>query len=376
MTMFNNEAIEKEAVDVKSLATNYVDIISDCDGVDGFDAKSAIQQNFPLATWLLNTPFARILRRRSADPQMFTKGQDGWQMSVPGSIWTLAPTAIGENECCWVAPDFAKCAGVVPMNLLCLKDCDSVFDSLVYDRLRINAKGAFAGIAREGESVADVNRRLNRLWMAFFSAKTIELGTVQNATNITKPFHGLVEVLENPAVMKIDGSSVLGGFDELACRAMVLGGMDNFVIWVHPLIKASIESVIRPDIYGNMPYGWARRGDAIYFHGMAIRESNSVPVDLSTGTGEAWVLDGNSVGAFLATTLMPEAQFIKTSGVDTSTDACGAKCDYYYNYGAVAGNNALRLAVIQDIPIANACTNSVADLGNILVPQTLIPGIA
>lgn len=374
--MFNNEAIAREAVDVKTLATNFVDIISDCDGVEGFDEKSAIQQNFPLATWLLNTSFARTLRRRSVDPQVFRKGENGWEMTVPGAVWTVPPTQLGEGECCWVAPDFAKCSGVVPMNLLCLKDCDSVFDSLVYDRLRINAKGAFAGIAREGESVADVNRRINRLWMAFFSAKTVELGTVNNATNITKPFHGLVEVLENPAVIKIDGSSILGGFDEFACRAMVLGRVGDFVIWVHPLIKASIEAVIRPDMFGNMPYGWTRRGDAIYFNGMAVRESNSVPVDLEAGTGEAWVLDGGSVGAFLATTLMPEASFIKTSGIDTSADACGAKCDYYYNYGAVASNNAWRMAVIQDIPIANACINSTADLGNILVPQTLIPGIA
>lgn len=374
--MFNNEAIAREAVDVKTLATNFDDIISDCDGVEGFDEKSAIQQNFPLATWLLNTSFARTLRRRSVDPQVFRKGENGWEMTVPGAVWTAPPTQLGEGECCWVAPDFAKCSGVVPMNLLCLKDCDSVFDSLVYDRLRINAKGAFAGIAREGESVADVNRRINRLWMAFFSAKTVELGTVNNATNITKPFHGLVEVLENPAVIKIDGSSILGGFDEFACRAMVLGRVGDFVIWVHPLIKASIEAVIRPDMFGNMPYGWTRRGDAIYFNGMAVRESNSVPVDLEAGTGEAWVLDGGSVGAFLATTLMPEASFIKTSGIDTSADACGAKCDYYYNYGAVASNNAWRMAVIQDIPIANACINSTADLGNILVPQTLIPGIA
>lgn len=376
MTMMTREDIVREAVDVKALATNYVDMISDCEGVDGFDAKSAIQQNFPLASWLLNTPFARILRRRSTEPTLFTKGESAWEMSVPGSLWTLAPTAIGENECCWVAPDFAKCAGSVPMALLCLKDCDSIMDRLVYDRLNINAKGAFAGIAREGESVADVNRRLNRLWMAFFTAKTLVLGTTTNATNITKPFHGLVEVLENPAVIKIDGSSLLGGFDEIRCRENVLGGSDSMIYAVHPLIMDAIESEIRPGQFGELPAGWTRVNGVLRHNRIGFVADPSVPVDLSTGTGEAWLLDGNSVGAFLATTLMPESQFIFDSGLDTSTDACGSKCDYYYNFGAVANNNATRLAVIQDIPIANACVNSIADLGNIVVPTTLIPGIA
>lgn len=375
MTMMTREDIVREAVDVKTLATNYVDMISGCEGVEGFDPKSALQNSFPLAMWLLNTPFARIMRRRSADPAIFRKGEGGWKMGVPGSIWTVAPAEIGENECCWVAPDFAKCAGEVPMQLLCLKDCDSVFDRLVYDRLRINARGALAGIAREGESVADVNRRLNRLWMAFFSAKTIVLGTVNNATNITKPFHGLVEVLENPAVIKIDGSSLLGGFDEIRCRENVLGGTEGMIYAVHPLIMDAIENEIRPGQFGELPAGWTRVNGVLRHNRIGFVADPSVPVDLSTGTGEAWLLDGASVGAFLATTLMPEAGFIFDSGIDTAVDACGNKCEFYYNYGAVAANNATRLAVIQDIPIASACANSIADLGNIVVPTTLIPGI-
>lgn len=375
MTMFNKDILDKEAVDVKELATNYVDIISDCEGVDGFDVKSAIQQNFPLAAWLLNTPFARTLRQRSTDPQIFAKSGNGWAMKVPGTVWTLAPANSAE-ECCWTAPDFAKCSGEVPVKLLCLKDCDSMFDRLVYDRLNIGRAGALAGIARQGESVADVNRRLNRMWMAFYTANTIILGTNANATNITKPFNGLVEVLENPAVMRIDGSSILGGFDELGCRLAVLGGLANMVIAVHPIVFDSIDAEIRPGQFGDLPLGWSRNNGVLRFKGITFLRDERVPVDLADGTGEAWILDGASVGAFLATTLMPERNFIFEDGIDTSTDNCGAKCDYYYNFGAVANNNATRLAVITDIPIANACTNSIADLGNFIVPTTLIPGIA
>lgn len=374
--MYDVQTLDKEAVEVKELSTNFIDIISDCEGIEGFDAKSEIQERFPLATWLLNTPFARSMRARSTDPQIFRpSAEEGvkWEMTVPGSVWTLNPVN-SSAECCWVMPDFAKCSSVVPMYLLCLKDCDSIFDRLVYDRLRINAKGALDGIARTGESVGAVNRRIARLWMAFYTANTIILGTKANATNILKPFNGLVEVLENPAVAKIYGGNILAAFDELGCRLSVLGGLGNMVVAVHPLIFDSIDAEIKYGQFGDLPDGWSRANGVLRYKGVSFLRDERVPVDMTAGTGEAWVLDGNSVGAFLATNLMPESNFIFDSGIDTSVDNCGSKCDYYYNFGAVANNNANRLAVITDIPVKGACTTSLADLAGLIVPTTLIPG--
>lgn len=364
-----------QAVDTKELSTNFIDIISDCEGTEGFKPKNSIVDNFPLTAWLLNTSFARSLRAMSVDPQKFVRSDaEGveWEMKIPGSVWTQAP-ANTSSECCWTMPDFSKCSSTVPMNLLCLKDCDSIFDTLVFKRLRINSRTSLPGIAQSGESMEAVNRRIARLWMAFYTANTVVLGTSGNATNLLKPFHGLVEVLENSAVTNINGSNVLAGFASLGCRLAVLGGTGNYVIAVNPLIYQSVAAQIVPGQNGELPAGWTKNGGSIQFMGIRFLQDKLVPVDMTAGTGEAWVLDGSAVGAFLATNLMPEQSYIFEDGIDTSTNNCGAKCTYMYNYGAVANNNANRLAVISDIPVSSACTNVLGDLSKLINPTTLIP---
>ena len=104
--------LDNRAVDVQKLASNFIDIISDCEGLEDFSLRNALQDRYPLATWLSGTPFSRILRQRSTNPQLFHHGgQDEaqWVMEVPGSVWTLAPVNSGA-DCCWTIPDFAKCS--------------------------------------------------------------------------------------------------------------------------------------------------------------------------------------------------------------------------------------------------------------------------
>ena len=371
--MINADLLKSEAVDAKELSTNFIDIISDCTGTEGFSLRSELQNRFPLAAWLLGTSFARTMRQMSIDPQVFiksdTEGVD-WEMKVPGTIWTLAP-ANTSAECCWTMPDFAKCASTVPMNLLCLKDCDSIFDSLVYRRLRINGKTSVPGIASPGESMETVNERIARLWMAFYTAQTLVLGSSNASTTLLKPFHGLFEVLNNPAVINIFGGNILSAFDSLGCRLNVLGDLGDYVIAVNPLIYQSIAAEIKPGQFGDLPDGWAIRDGRIYFKGIRFLEDKAVPVDMTASTGEAWVLHGGSVGAFLAYNIGDA--FHVEDGIDTSENNCGSQCDYYYNFGAVANNNANRLAVITDIPVRGACASVLGDLANLINPTTLIP---
>ena len=370
--------LEVHAVDMKQMATNFDDIISEC-GAEDFSPKNEIQNRYPLATWLLNTEYARKMRAMSTDPQKFHhSAEDGvdWEMESPQSIWTLEPSNDG-TECCWTLPDFAKCGATVPLYLLCLKDCDKIFDDLVYKRLRISEKAAIDGIAVQGETVEQTNERIARLWMAFYTAHTAILGTSTTSDNITKPFHGLVEVLENSAVMSIYGGNILAAFESLACRIRVLGGMSGYVIAVNPLIMQSIDAAVVPGQNGELPTGWRRNGDSLTFNGIGFIEDKLVPVDMEAGTGEAWVLAGDAVGLFLATNMMPEGDFIVKDDFteETKENGCGKKCDYYYNFGAVGNNNANRLAVITDIPVSGACTNAIADLGGLINPTTLIPAV-
>ena len=377
--MLNNfipTRLENSAVDVAQLSTNYVDIISDCGGLEGFEPKNVLQNRFPLAVWLLNTSFARYLRQRSTDPEVFTRSADAdviRDMSIPGTVWTLEPTN-SATECCWTMPDFAKCDSTVPLYGVCLKDCDNIYEDLFYRRLRIRDRQALDGIARTGDSLKEVNRRLMRLWMAFYTAHTLVLGTHDTSDNINKPMHGLVEVLENDAVLKLYGSNILGAFASLGCRLDVLGG-SGYTFACNPIIYNAIKAVVTPDQYNRLPEGWSRNGDTITFHGIGFIQDAMVPVDLLNSTGEVWMLAGDSVGGFLATNLMPEADFIIEDDFTElpKADGCARVCTYMYNFGAVANNNAQRLAVITDVPFNSNCADSIGDLGGIIAPTTLIP---
>ena len=377
--MLNNfipTRLENSAVDVAQLSTNYVDIISDCGGLEGFEPKNVLQNRFPLAVWLLNTSFARYLRQRSTDPEVFTRSADAdviRDMSIPGTVWTLEPTN-SATECCWTMPDFAKCDSTVPLYGVCLKDCDNIYEDLFYRRLRIRDRQALDGIARTGDSLKEVNRRLMRLWMAFYTAHTLVLGTHDTSDNINKPMHGLVEVLENDAVLKLYGSNILGAFASLGCRLDVLGG-SGYVFACNPIIYNAIKAVVTPDQYNRLPEGWSRNGDTVTFHGIGFIQDAMVPVDLLNSTGEVWMLAGDSVGGFLATNLMPEADFIIEDDFTElpKADGCARVCTYMYNFGAVANNNAQRLAVITDVPFNSNCADSIGDLGGIIAPTTLIP---
>lgn len=362
-------------VDVEKLATNFIDIISDCAGLEDFSLRNALQDMYPLAAWLMDTTFARLLRQRSTNPQLFHKStEEGveWEMDVPGTIWTLEPQNSGD-DCCWTMPDFAKCASKVPMTMVCLKDCDNIFDKMVYERLRINDRIDIAGFARSGESVDQVNARIRRLWMAFYTMHTAILGTMNTSDNVVKPFHGLLEVLQNDAVISIDGSNVMAAFESLACRIAVLGG--RYIFAVNPLIYRSIEASIRPDENGRLPEGWGRdRAGRLTFMGMGFIDDKLVPVDLENMTGDVWVLAEDAVGLFLAYSLGNEKEIRDDFTEQSKEDGCGRLCTYLYNFGTVANNNANRLMVISGVPVSSACTQ-IADLAELINPTTLVPAV-
>lgn len=367
--------LESRAVDIMKLSTNFVDMISDCEGLDEVTLRNELQNRYPLAAWLLSTSFATMMRAKSTNPQaMHRSSTEGveWELEVPGSIYTLAPSNAG-TDCCWTMPDFAKCAGTVPLSMVCLKDCDNIFDTMVFERLRINERTDLAGIARSGETVEAVNARIRRLWMAFYTMHTAILGTTETSDNITKPFHGLLEVLQNDAVISISGANILAAFESVGCRLAVLG-TEGFVFAVNPLIYRSIEAAIRPDQNGYLPDGWSRGADGrLRFMGIGFIDDKLVPVDMTNMTGDIWILNEKAIGLFLGYMLGNEREVVIDSE-QTLENGCGQKCVYLYNYGAVASNNANLLMVISNAPVSSACT-AVADLAELINPQTLIPAV-
>lgn len=367
-------ALMESAVDVKALASNFIDIIVDCEGLEDFSLRNELQDKYPLATWLSGTSFSRTLRNRSTNPQYFHpgvgEGAAPWVMEVPGSVYTLDPVNSGD-DCCWTIPDFAKCSSNVPLSMICLKDCDSIFNDMVYERLRIDSRISLEQFAREGETLEQVENRIRHLWMAFYTFHTVILGTTGTSDNIVKPFHGLLEILQNNAVVSVSGSNILAAFASIGCRLDVLGGSEwNFA--VNPLIYRSIEEVVVPDANGVLPAGWTKDG-GLKFNGIGFIQDKLVPVDMTNMTGEIWLVDGEATGLFLGYNVGNEKE-IEDFTEQTKANGCGQVCHFLYNYGTVANNNANRVMVISGVPVSSACTE-IADLAGLINPGTLVPAV-
>lgn len=370
---FKTNELEKVAIESKELATNYGEVARDCFGLDGATFASELQDRFPLVDWLLSTPLSQSMRRTIENGLMGTRVDEegNYLLQVPRSLWTLPPTN-SADECCWTPVYFDKCAGEVPINMLCLKDRDNIMDILMNKTVKLSSRDAVAPIAYAGETLEAVNDRVARMSMALYTAHTVIQGMQNVTTNLTKPFNGLMQVMSNPAVIHIDGSSILGAFEELACRMVVLGYTGS-VFAAHPLIINAIKAEIVPDQYNRRPDGWTVENDrTVRFNGVRFIEDKLVPFSTSTGTGEVWLLSSDAVGAMLLTDLIPTEAFRRT-GWSFDENNCGTECRYYYNAGAVFANNANKLAVITNISISDACVNATADLANLIVPQTLIP---
>ena len=367
--------LDSVAIDRTVLATNLPDM-PDCTGA-GLEPKTALIDRFPLVTWLLGTSLTQrtraMLNEDRAHCLVHQNGEGQWVIEVPRGLWSLVPEASETPECCWVPMDFAKCEGALPLNLLCLKDCENIMDDLIGRTIRFGEN--IDGLASARETRNDVKRRVARMSMAFYTAITAIQGHDSTYTNILKPFHGLMAVMENPAVVTINGTNILSAFDQAYCRLSLMDGVVAFAL--NPVMYQSLLSVITPGQNGELPSGWAINGDVLTFHGMGFIRDRLVPVDITNGVGEIWGLNSEAVGLYLATDLMPGEEYIRVSGHQEQAlaDGCGQDCTYYYNLGTALANNANKILRIVDVPISGACAAVIGDLEGLVNPQTLIPAV-
>jgi len=339
--------------------------------------RNPMQDANPLAVWLLNTAMSNQIRstaNRGLAPIRKNEVTGKWEILMPYTVGTLPP-ADTQGACCWVPLDIDVCSGKAPINMLCLKDCEDIIDSLVNQSRRAGGNDLIGFWQREGETVKAAKERMAKTTFAFLTALTLILGVSDTETGAVKPFHGLLEVMENPAVIEIAGANILGAFDALQCRLQVLGG-GNFIIAVHPLTYMGIDSVVQPGKFDRLPSGWTRSGNELRFHGIRFIQDKAVPVDITTGLGEAWLIDGDTTGAYLATGLVVGDNF-KREGFahnDVPGQGCASECTYYYNLGSVFNNNSNKLARIVDIPLSSACLgNALQGLDNLVQPDTIVP---
>lgn len=362
----------------KKLASNIGDIGIAPDFSNNM-LRTPLQNDFPLLQILLQSALSTSMRNiRDRGLSAIHKDEDGvWQLMLPYTVGTLPP-ADTTGLCCWVPFDITRCGDTIPLNLLCLRDCECILDILINRERRAGRNDLTGYFMRQGETVRDARDRMNRLSMAWFTALTIYNGISTAGTEVLKPFHGIREIMEDDAVIKIfGGANPLWAFNALWCRLSLFDATGaNFVISAHPLVIDNIRSFVRPGMNGMLPDGWTMTGNELRFRGIRFVPDKFVPYDIATGTGDAWVIDLSTTGIYLGTTLAPQSNFIydQFSGNNEPDECCGEECRYYYNYGGAFNTNPNTLAVITDIPASANCSGSVlAGLDNLIIPNTLVP---
>lgn len=349
-------------------------------GTDYSDNSPAnpFQNVFPLVSWLMATPASRKMQNAmNRGAWSLSKKEGGkFYIQLPFTYGTTEPKST-QGECCWVPLDLAKCGSNAPLALLCLKSCEPIMDNLVNETRKIKSNDMICYFQREGETIKDAQKRMDLISMAYFTAINVILGTMTTGTATLKPFHGLLEVMEDKAVIKIAGANVLSAFDSVGLRLAALGDGD-YKFACHPLVLEGIKSVIVPGKYnGEYPDGWTKSENGeITFKGHGFVADKLVPCDITAGTGDVWVLEGNTVGLVMGTTFQPSEKFQRHTfgATDNPSEGCGTHCDYYYNFGCAFGTDANRLMVIQGIPMSAATLGDALNgLDLVLKPTTIVP---
>lgn len=349
-------------------------------GTDYSDNSPAnpFQNVFPLVSWLMATPASRKMQNAmNRGAWSLSKKEDGkFYIQLPFTYGTTEPKST-QGECCWVPLDLAKCGSNAPLALLCLKSCEPIMDNLVNETRKIKSNDMICYFQREGETIKDAQKRMDLISMAYFTAINVILGTMTTGSATLKPFHGLLEVMEDKAVIKIAGANVLSAFDSVGLRLAALGDGD-YKFACHPLVLEGIKSVIVPGKFnGEYPDGWTKSENGeITFKGHGFVADKLVPCDITAGTGDVWVLEGNTVGLVMGTTFQPSEKFQRHTfgATDNPSEGCGTHCDYYYNFGCAFGTDANRLMVIQGIPMSAATLGDALNgLDLVLKPTTIVP---
>lgn len=340
-----------------------------------------LQNRFPLFNWLMNTEASRRIGGTFRNGNAMITRDENQELNIvlPFEVGTTLPTDTS-NECCWTPMELAKCGSKVVLKLLCLKDCEKLLENFVWSKKRFGSNDLTGYFAHEGETVKDARERMAKMSMAYLTAINVINGTSTTGTTVLKPFHGLLEVVEDKAVIKILGTNILASFDSLACRLSVVGGTSSasdIVYAVHPLVYQAIKEVVVPGKFnGELPTNWTKdaNGD-LRFLGHRFIEDKLVPVDVTRGVGDIWVLDGASVGAMLGTSLVPSEEFIRRTFAEQNKDnGCGTECTFYYNFGTAFHLNPNRLAVITDVPLSANCMGATLNgLDSLIKPQTIVP---
>ena len=336
------------------------------------------QLSDPLFTWLMNTPVSNMLANALSNGSIqLYKGTDGkWYLKAPLNVGTLPATDTGDN-CCFLPFDLSACQETAPLSLLCVKDCLDIMDSFIENKLKVQPNDLINYFKKSGQTYKEVRRNMNILSLQFYIMQNVLWGQKGVRTPTTKDFQGLLDIMKSPKVLKLYGGNVISALNQIVCRLSYLDNTSNFVIAVSPAVYETIKEAFQPNEFGRLPVGVTLNGETLIYKGLRFVVSKYVPVDIESGKGSMYVLDGNVLGAFLGDSITNKSEeFIKQNQDlnDNPSNGCGEICDYFYNYGTTVVTNYNHLAVIEDVKISSACNPvSLANIGQLVIPETIAP---
>ncbi|WP_304762624.1 hypothetical protein [Faecalibaculum rodentium] len=342
------------------------------------ELANQLQMDFPLVDWLMNTTPSANMRGKydAGNLPMYKDDDNTWKIRLPFTVGTLPPEDTS-GECCWTPMELAKCGKETSLHLLCLKDCETMLDNFILKKQRFQANDLINYFMQKGETIKQARVRMAEMSFVWFQKHNIVLGTPDTRTATLKPFNGLLSVIEDPAVIKVAGTTPLAAFDSLACRYAVLGEGD-IVYACHPLTYYSLQREIVKGKNGEYPEGWTKDESTgeIKFHNHGFIKDKDIPVDEDAGVGEIWQLDGTAVGCMMFTSFIPSEEFRRHtfSTNNNQVEGCAAECDYYYNAGLVFCTNPNKLAVITDVPLSTNCSGiTMLGTDSLMHPDTIVP---
>ena len=373
----NNEFENVHEINLASVS-NIQKVLGDCELSQGATLKLAVDTAYPLASWLSNTQLAATLGKtiKPGTTQCFIDENNKWRIRIPASVYTT-PVEDATTGCCFKSPDIAACGGSFPLNFLCLQDTETYMNSIMANNVSIDVR--VQNLVDKGYSIQQAKDIINALQFAMYKAYCAVQGT-DAGTPRTKPYHGLLKILQDPKVFKISAETgILAAFEVIGYRLQALSyNPSEYVFWCSMPVLMAIKSALTKDIFGNYPTNWEVNGESVSFMGIPFRTDKSCMTDYAEGKGTVMLLHSPSVCYIALNPLqytLPEYTVRTRTENENAADGCATVTTKYNDVSTVACNDYNRIMLVNNVPLASAAVQAYADLGAIMDPYTIAPKI-
>lgn len=297
---------------------------------------------------------------------------DNNEWEIKDYTWGMTDPDDG-NGCCFVPFEFQACKQKAVVRQLCIRDCQSLLDEMMLKNIRFTRNDLINQFQRENETYNDAMTRFVQWSFAFRTQRVIAQGLLKGDAPGLRPFHGVAQIMSDPATTPIKAGDILGGFAQAGCvlTALSQGNNGNYAIFVHPLGVEAIKTRVVKNTNGEYPEGWEKGSFGNYhgynvevkFKGIPIVADPYVPIDyVKTNTFEAYIIDTSITKASMAKPLMQNARdhaiYGQVTDPDPNNGCAMVRCTTYINAGTVHCSNYAKNILVAGLPLGNSCAST------------------